>query len=244
MDTRIQLASTLVLSALLMACTHAKTAEGDDMPPVARQGALRTADGLLPFHAVTFDHTPTEEEMDLELRAFMASRASAAAIDDLGLEDDPSAALPPLSNISPLPGQKLVRVQAYTSNLPDAGTDDANYVRLTAQWATPNGGQYIESFIFDNPSVDDLDAGSVSVFYYLMNMRHYAPGSTRDRFVRGRISTTSQDGWHCTQVRIQDRNHAGGTRLQSLPFNRWVDWPLRPQSGWMAGNNTSWLGYF
>lgn len=237
MNARSTLTTFAVLSTLLSACVEqpvddeiALVDEDDDV-------SLADAEGLRPFHVAVFDHQPTEEEIEAEFREFQQS------IGDLVNEDDPVAIVGPTGYIAPIPGQKLVRLEAITSNIANAGTDATDAIRFTGRWDTNAGPEYLETFILNNPGVDDLDTNTTSIFYYLMNLNGYVAGATQDKFLQGKIANVSTDGWHCNQLKVRDYSHTLTYRSQSLVFNQWVDSPTVPESGWLPATNSSWKSY-
>lgn len=183
-----------------------------------------------PFYVAVFDHVPTEEELQADLVQYMLKANPEAGI---------SALVNPTDWTLPASGQKLVRIAATTSNITDAGTDNAGSVRFTGIWQAASLQQFSETFVLDNYGIDDLDRNTVSVFYYLLNVGAY----TTDRFVQGRISNTSTDGWHCNSISLTESNYVGGARTQSLPFNQWVDYPTLVYSSWIAASDHAWLSY-
>lgn len=188
-----------------------------------------------PFHVAVFDHVPTEDEVRADLERFARTARGG---------DGVSMLVTPTGLILPQPGQKLVRIDATTSNIANAGTNSADKVRFTGIWQAGTGQQFFEVFVLDNPNRNDLDRNTLSIFYYLLDVGTHVPGLTADRFLQGQISNSSTDGWHCSNLTLAETNHAGATRLQSLPFNQWVDYPSPATSSWLVGNNNTWLGYY
>lgn len=233
MNARNSLMTMMIVSSLLSAC--ADEAVDDDMALL--EESLSDDEGLRPFHVAVFDHEPTEEEIEAEFLEFQAS------IGDLAAENDPAGLLGPMGYIAPAVGQKLIRLDAITSNISGAGANAP--IQFTGAWQTNLGGQqYIETFSLDNPGVNDLERNTTSIYYYLVNLGAYVPGATQDKFLQGKISNWGTDGWHCSQMYVKDRNYLGYQRTQSLPFNQWVDSPTIPESPWMNGNNTAWMSYY
>lgn len=242
MNARRNLTTIAVLAALLSACAAEPMDDEIALLDEDDEESLADEEGLRPFHVAVFDHEPTEEEIAAEFREFQQS------IGDFVAEDDPAAIVIPTGYIAPGVGQKLVRIDAVTSNISDAGTDATDAIRFTGRWDARNAvgnnlGQYIETFILNNPGVDDLDRNTTSIFYYLMNPGAYIAGTTQDKFVQGKIANVSTDGWHCSQVRVRDYNRFLSARLQSLAFNQWVDSPTVPESGWLPATDVSWKSY-
>ncbi|MCX4239435.1 hypothetical protein [Paraliomyxa miuraensis] len=238
MSARDTLTTIAVLSTFLSAC--AEEPLDDDLAFLHEhdeESLAEEQDGLRPFHVAVFDHEPTEEEIEAEFREFQAS------IGDLVAENDPVGSVNPTGYVAPGVGQKLVRLDALTSNIPDAGTDAKGAIRFTGRWDTNVGPEYIETFIMDNPGVDDLNRNTTSVFYYLMNLGAYVAGTTQDKFLQGQIANVSTDGWHCSQLKVRDYNRFLSSRLQSLAFNQWVDSPTVPESVWLPATDSSWKSY-
>ncbi len=224
----ITLFGLALLTMASVACLDPETADPDEA------GDLEIRENL-PFHVAVFDHVPTEDEVHADLARFLATTSG---------EDGLSMLVSPTGFILPQRGQKLVRIDATTSNISDAGTDAAKKVRFTGVWQAGSLQQFAESFVLDNPNVDDLDRNTVSIFYYLLNVGQYVPGLTQDRFVEGQISNTGSNAWHCNNIALVERNYTGITRSQSLPFNQWVEYPSRTTSSWLVGNNNAWLTYY
>lgn len=237
---------TILLSLLTSACNLFFACGGAEVEPHldgdhdlgtggVQESELEPPQGLRPIHAAAFDHPPTQEEIDREFQGFLRSQRAAAST---------SFSLNPTVPQGLAPGYKLVTIIAYTSYLSNAGTDEADHVYFRGFWTTDTGQNYSESFILNNPGVDDLDRGDIDVFYYVMNVRHYVAGATRDLFISGKIGNTDTDGWHCQRLVVTDENHFGVPRQQTLAFNQWVDYPSPMESPWMAGSNSSWLSYY
>jgi hypothetical protein len=188
-----------------------------------------------PFHVAVFDHVPTEDEVRADLARFLM-----AAHD----KPDITALTTPTGFILPQPGQKLVRIDAATSNIANAGTDRADKVQFTGVWQAGTGQQFPDVFVLDNPNRNDLNQNTLSIFYYLLDVDQHVPGLVQDRFLRGQISNSSSDGWHCSSITLAETNHAATTRVQSLPFNQWVDYPSPATSSWLLASNSSWLDYY
>jgi hypothetical protein len=231
------LTTIAVLSTFLSACVQQPMDDEIALLDEDDDESLGEAEALRPFHVAVFDHEPTEEEIEAEFEEFQQS------IGDLVVEDNPVAIVGPTGYIAPGVGQKLVRIDAVTSNISDAGTDATDAIRFTGRWDTNAGPEYIETFILNNPGVDDLDRNTTSIFYYLMNPGAYVPGATQDKFLQGKIANVSTDGWHCSQVKVRDYNRFLSARLQSLAFNQWVDSPTVPESGWLPATDSSWKSY-
>jgi hypothetical protein len=181
-----------------------------------------------PFHVAVFDHAPTEAELQAELAEFLAAARGEAGS---------SSQLNPGGWQHPASGQKLVRIAAATSNISNAGTDSPG-VQFRGWWNRAGGSTAYEFFVLDNPSIDDLNRNTVSVFYYLINV-----GNITDQFVKGEISNSGSDGWHCDTITLTESNNGGGARTQSLPFRQWVDYPSPMVSSQIFANNSAWLGY-
>lgn len=237
MYTRITLITLAALASLLSACAAEPVDDELDLLDEDAEESLADDEGLRPFHVAVFDHEPTEEEIEAEFREFQQS------IGDLVTEDDPVAIVGPTGYIAPIPGQKLVRIEAITSNISNAGTDATDAIRFTGRWDTNAGPEYLETFILNNPGVDDLDRNTTSIFYYLMNLNAYVAGASQDKFLQGKIANVSTDGWHCSQLKVRDYSHALTYRSQSLAFNQWVDSPTVPESGWLPATNSGWKSY-
>ena len=188
-----------------------------------------------PFHVSVFDHAPTDEEVRADLARYATTLAGDAG---------PLSLVNPHGPIVPIIGQKLVQIRAATSNLRDAGTDAANHIRFVGVWQAPSLQQFSESFVLDNPVTNDLNRNTVSVFHYLLNVAQHVPGLTQDRFVKGWLTTSTSDGWHCNYLVVSEQEYRGGTRIQSLPFNQWVDYPSIPVSNEIVANDPSWLSYY
>ena len=237
MSIHSNLASLMILSTFLSGCVEQPTDDEIALLEEEDDDALGEAEGLRPFHVAVFDHEPTEEEIEEEFREFQAS------IGGLVIESEPVAIVGPTGYIAPGVGQKLVRIDAVTSNISDAGTDATDAIRFTGRWDTNAGPEYLETFILNNPGVDDLDRNTTSIFYYLMNLNAYVAGATQDKFMQGKIANVSTDGWHCSQVKVRDYNRFLTARLQTLVFNQWVDSPTAPESGWWPATDVSWKSY-
>lgn len=242
MHTRRTLITFAALSSLLSACATEPIDDEIALLDEDDDESLADEEGLRPFHVAVFDHEPTEEEVEAEFLEFQQS------IGDLVAEDDPVGLIGPTGAYIPALGHKLVRIDAITSNISDAGTDATDAIRFTGKWDAKNAGgvylgQYSETFILNNPGVDDLDRNTTSIFYYLVNPGNYIVGTTQDRFVQGKIANVSTDGWHCHWLEARDYSHSMISRLQTLVFNQWVDSPTIPVSPWLPATNTSWKSY-
>lgn len=200
-----------------------------------QESEIEPPQGLRPFHVAVFAQPPEPEEIEREFQEFMRSQQA---------DGSSSFSLNPTTPRTPALGQKLVTITAVTADIKDAGTDEAKRVYFTGYWLTDSGTQYYETFILNNPDVDDLDRGKTNVFYYLMNLNNYVPGAQQDQFIKGRIGNTYTDGWFCQSLSVADKNNRGTIRTQSLPFNQWVDYPSPSVSNWMAGNDTHWMSYY
>lgn len=183
---------------------------------------------LRPFHVARFDHYPSAAEIEQDLADFAAKH--------------PVANLNPTNPGVPLPGQKRVTVLATTADIPRAGSDVAPFF-LLAHWRTGDGRDYTEQLLLDNPTIDDLDRGTVSVFHYFMSLSSYAPRATSDQFIQAKITTTSTDGWFCEHVEMFDMNSQGTARVQQLPFNQWVDAPHASATAFYPATNSDHLSY-
>ena len=161
-NTCMKLGAFLGLAFLMMSSTGCLDAEA-----IAPEEAidLSTSENY-PFHVTTFDHAPTEE-VQADLAQFLMTTYAESNLSNL---------VSPTGWILPQAGQKLVRIDATTSNISSAGTDEASKVRFTGVWQASNLQQFSESFVLDNPNVDDLDRDTVSIFYYLLNVGQYVPG--------------------------------------------------------------------
>lgn len=237
---RLALATLVAFSGLLAACADPTTDDGEDVVADDEgddESATRPRDpeaqsGIRPFHVAVFDHAPTEEEINLDFQSFLSVHEALAGRGSNNLVN-------PSSFQSPAAGQKLVRLDARTSNINNAGTDESKYVSFTGKWNV-DAIQYSEKFVLDNLGTADLNRNETSVYYYLLNLNQYVAGATHDVFNQGKIANTGSNGWHCAEVKVIERTSSGALRTQSLPFNQWVD---DSESGWMAGNNTQSLSY-
>lgn len=233
MNARNSLMTMMILSSLLSACVD----EAENQEIALLEESLSDDEALRPFHVAVFDHQPTEEEVEAEFLEFQGS------IRDLAAENDPAGLLGAMGYIAPAVGQKLIRLDAVTSNISGAGANAP--LEFTGRWLTNVGGQqYVETFSLDNPGVDDTERNTTSIFYYLVNLGNYVPGATQDKFLQGKIANWGTDGWHCSVMYVKDRNYLGYQRTQSLPFNQWVDSPTVTESPWMNGNNITWMSYY
>jgi hypothetical protein len=186
--------------------------------------------GLMPFHVASFDHYPSDAELE-------------GALTELTAKDGALGIQHPTEPRWPAAGQKRVTIIATTADVKDAGTDEAAHVYMRAYWRVNGAQQYNEKFVLNAADRDDLDRDTVHAFYYLMNLSQYAPGATQDQFVNAKIGNTSTDGWLCEFIELRDMNYQGTSRTQSLPFNTWVDSPSVPESPLLNGTSTSWLNY-
>jgi hypothetical protein len=223
-NTSVQWIALLGLAFLMMlagACVEDGAIEPEEAAPeVAGDPASPEHH---PFHVAVFDHVPTEAELQAELAELLAAGASSQV--NPGGWQQPAA------------GQKLVRIDAVTPNFSDAGTNSTG-VRFVGWWNRDGSPTTSETFVLDNPALDDLNRNTVSVFYYLINV-----GNIADQFVQGQISNTGSDGWYCDTLSLAETNHHGSQRLQSLPFRQWVDFPSPITSALIPANDSAWLWY-
>lgn len=222
----------LTIAGVAPACALTEDDQGwDDSTPTDPEAAeAGEGPGLMPFHVATFDHYPSEAELE-------------GALADLTAKEGTLGVQYPTDPRWPAAGQKRVTIIATTADVKDAGTDKANHVYTRAYWRVNSGQQYNEKFVLDAPGRDDLDRDTVHAFYYMMNLSQYANGATQDQFIRAKIGNTSTDGWLCEFIELRDMNNQGTSRTQALPFNTWVDSPSSPESPLLNGTNTSWLSY-
>ncbi len=216
------LKSSLFIAVLLCACVAGPAAPGDP-------------GGIRPFHAASFDHTPTPDEIDRELQAFLATSPG----------KDQHDVVYPRNNTTVDPGHKLVTLAVKTGNNSGDGMDDADDAYFLGTWLT-NGKTapaYTEKFILNIANRDDLNKGATNVFYYLLPLDYYVVGATEDQFQRGRIGNTSTDRWRCEYIWLEEKNHAGINRNQFLNFNTSVERPSPEESNDLLALDPSWLAY-
>ena len=185
-----------------------------------------------PFHVAAFDHVPTEHEIAADFEQFLVATHGDAAISSLA----------PTTNSTPGAGQKLVRIDATTSDITNAGTDDPT-VSFIGIWEDNDSEQYTETFLLNKANHNDLERNKTDIYYYLLDVGDYISGLLKDRFVKGQISNTGTDGWHCEGVVLLEKNHAGSLRSQSMPFDQWVDSPAVVVSSWIDATNNAPLTY-
>lgn len=192
-------------------------------------------DGLSPFFTASFDHAPTQGEIDQALMSFIASPGG----------NEHQGVVAPGSATAPSPGYKLVTLTVKTGSFSGDGMDAAAQAYFLGTWFANTAGtpSYTERFILDDPSRDDLNRSSTNVFYYLLRLNSYVPGATADQFVRGRIGNTSTDRWRCEYIWVDDRNYLGTSRIQALYFNTSVEAPGPQESGDLNATNLTWLSY-
>lgn len=223
-NTCVQWTALLGFASLMLlagACVEDGAIEPGEAEP---EVAVEPASGEHhPFHVAVFDHVPTEAELQAELAEFLAAAAS-SQVNPGGWQE-------------PASGQKLVRIDAVTPNFSDAGTNSTG-VRFVGWWNRDGSPTTSETFVLDNPHLDDLNRNTVSVFYYLINV-----GNIWDQFLQGQISNTGSDGWYCDTLSLTETNHHGTQRAQSLPFRQWVDAPSPITSALIPANNGAWLDY-
>lgn len=197
----------------------------------AEVGALEVRGTHRPFFVATFDHEPSAAEADAALASFAAEQAARAARGEIGaLDHSPSSG-------SPGQQQKLVQINAKTSDLANAGTDNSKNFRFEASWFGPAGQDgFIERFILDNPGRADLNRNETSVFYYVINAAR-----TSDIFFTGRLLSTSNDAWHCEAVRLTESNRLGGGRVNDLTVGKWID--ANRNSGYLLYSSAQPLSY-
>lgn len=175
-------------------------------------GAPATIEEHRPFYVASFDHVPTEEEIQGDLDLFIAEARGGGS----------RAPVDPIYPV-PLPlqaGQKLVRIDATTSDITSAGTADSFEVFFRGTWRR-GSVPFTQNFRLSEPHQVNLGRGTTNIYYYVLNM---GPNSS-DQFVSGLLTNTSTDGWHCHSIKITESNRSGGVRTQSLPFSVWVDTP-------------------
>ena len=191
--------SAILLVALLPACIS------DPMNGEPAQ------EGLLPFHSATFDHMPTQTEIDQELMRFLSSEQGKGHHEEVN----------PGSNIFPSPGYKLVTLTVKTGGNSGDGMDSANRAYFHGVWLATSGSlpSYSERFVLDVPGRDDLNRGSTNIFFYTLRLASYVSGATADVFQRGRVGNTSTDRWHCEYVFVDEKNYLGTSRGQNLYYN-------------------------
>src|SRR5690606_6912707 len=149
MQRRISFMAAVVLG-FAPACVLSGDEQGWDDGEV--EDSLAEADdeaGLMPFHVATFDHYPTEAEVE-------------GALAELEAKGGVESTLNPTNPAWPAPGQKRVTIIATTANKKDAGTDDAKYVYVRAYWrAYGASSNYNEKLVLNAPNRDDLNRGAV-----------------------------------------------------------------------------------
>lgn len=223
------LLGVLSLALSTAACLDPASPEVAD-PASSDEAVAPAADQLRPFYAASFDHEPTEAELQADLNRFVAeARAGGSRL--------------PVSPIDPIPlplqpGQKLVRVTAKTSDITDAGTGQADNVWFSGTWDR-SSSVVTTNFFLDYPNRNDLNQNTTLSFYYVLNVGV----GTQDRFLQARLYNTSTDGWHCHSVNIHEVNRLDTYRNQALPFNQWVDSPNQSPTTYLSATNTSWLSY-
>jgi hypothetical protein len=189
-----------------------------------------------PFYVAVFDHTPTEDEIQADFERFLLASKEISTVETHypGPWQDPQ------------PGQKLVRIDATTGAGEFAGTHQASLFKFRGTWERDSGLTESEDFVLDNPNVDDLEQDTVSIFRYLLPEPHTPPMPLpyhSDRFLRGRIVTISENGWHCDAIDLHETNYLWVTRNQHLPFDQMIDYPARSPSDPKPATNSSWLKY-
>ncbi|MBK7536983.1 MAG: hypothetical protein IPI49_16800 [Myxococcales bacterium] len=202
------------------------------MEEVEEAEEVKVGEGLMPFYATTFDHTPTPDEVTQKLQLFLDARPS----------KEVGNAILPGSGTGPTLGYKLVALTVTTGSGAFDGTGQSAQAYFTGTWLTnaASSPAYSERFVLDYPNRNDLNTGSTLVFYYTLLVGSYAQGATRDQFQRGRVGNTSADRWKCASVNVLERNYLYNERLQILNFNANVE---RSESGDLLAYNTSWLSY-
>ena len=182
-----------------------------------------------PFYVAMFDHAPNEDEIQTDFERFLIASGE-TGISVTNRPDDQKR--------TPNRGQKLVRIAAKTADTPAAGTSQAYLIRFTGTWSR-NGGTETEDFVLNQAGRDDLDRNTVSIFYYLLNVTY-----SSDVYLRGRISTLSEDGWYCSELDLAESNHLLDTRNQQLNFGQAIDYPSNTHSAWKYATNQSSLSYY
>lgn len=181
-----------------------------------------------PFYVAVFDHVPDEGEIQADFERFLlASRETSTAVTH-----------DPVPKQDPQLGQKLVRIDATTGTQEFAGTHEGSLFRFRGTWELDSGATESRDFALGTSNADNLDRGTVGIFYYLFDV-----SSIRDKFLKGQIVTISQNGWYCVSIKLYETNNPWVTRGQHLPFAQWVDYPANSPSDSKPATDSSWLKY-
>ncbi|HWO21243.1 MAG TPA: hypothetical protein VNO30_20885 [Kofleriaceae bacterium] len=183
-----------------------------------------------PFYVAVFDHAPDEAEIQADFERFLLASGKTGT----------SATHDPGPRQTPQQGQKLVRIAATTGTGESAGTSQAGLFKFKGTWECDGGGTFSEEFVLNNLNEDDLDRDTVSIFHY----PPFPAPCVRDRFLRGKILTLSEDGWYCVALDLSETNYLWITRNQHLPFDQRIDYPFDTPSDSKPATDSSWLSYY